>query len=226
MLLPSQIQVETYEDRHIFFGNGDFPGEAEFLEAIGEALAAIGPTFARWNEICVASGLHHECKGLFIRYLPSDPANQLADVSEQEIKRRIERWAPVRARRTDSVSAQQPKQTKTPAKEIKFARTSSPGAAPPATPRPYADDAPVHKQLSSPSFVVNPDREAAFALLGAMATRNFTAALDQYRTAPNGDTVSDLLNTVQAFTELGSSLQHDEVLISQPEPERNIIVEG
>jgi hypothetical protein len=105
ILLPPPLTGETGEDRSVSFGNNDFPTEAEFLGAVGEALSLIRDTpFGRWQDICIASGLRHDSGGLFVRYLPSDASPSSGDVPDHDIRRRLDRLG--RARRARSVNAQ------------------------------------------------------------------------------------------------------------------------
>jgi hypothetical protein len=181
LLLPT-MQQEDDEDRQIFFGNGDFAGEAEFLAAVGQALARIGPTFARWNEICVASGLHHEAKGLFIRYVPSGPANQSDDVSEQEVLSRIKRWTAA-GRRPVATAAYRPLHPKPASKEITFGKSASPDMAQGRPVEPPAYVAPLlQPEVQTHSARADDDLDVALQLL-SLRKQLFSDALAQYRAA-------------------------------------------
>jgi len=60
------------EDCVVTFGEGcDFASEAAFLAAVGLALQNLPPSFARWRDVSVLSGLRQSLPGLCIRFLPS-----------------------------------------------------------------------------------------------------------------------------------------------------------
>jgi hypothetical protein len=88
-LLPSPLTREVGEDRRILMGQRDFPDEEAFLAAVSEALSSLSPAFGRWDDIRIVSGLRHEAGGLFVRYLPSEPGDEHAEVSDAEIHGRL-----------------------------------------------------------------------------------------------------------------------------------------
>jgi len=53
------------------FGAHDFASEAEFLSAVGFTLQMLPPTYPRWRDISVVSGLTTPLHGLCLRYTPS-----------------------------------------------------------------------------------------------------------------------------------------------------------
>ncbi len=53
------------------FGAHDFATEAEFLSAVGFVLQMLPPTFPRWRDISIVSGLATPLQGLCLRYTPS-----------------------------------------------------------------------------------------------------------------------------------------------------------
>src|SRR5262245_14071931 len=107
VLLPSDIMHEAGDDRSITFGEDEFVTEAEFLATVADALQLMPANYGRWEDISVASGLCHERKGLFIRYLPSVRGQSGPDIPEQLIRRRLERRTPraMPRRVADSVTA-------------------------------------------------------------------------------------------------------------------------
>ena len=63
-------------DHDVVFGRdaAGFATEAQFLAAVGCALHALPEDFARWDDICIGSGLRNSRPEiLIIRYLPSEP---------------------------------------------------------------------------------------------------------------------------------------------------------
>lgn len=53
------------------FGAHDFARESDFLSAAGLALQALPPSYPRWRDISVVSGLVTPVRGLCLRYVPS-----------------------------------------------------------------------------------------------------------------------------------------------------------
>jgi hypothetical protein len=94
MLLPSEIAPALENDRSIAFGEDEFETETEFLTAVATALQFLPENYGRWPDFSVASGLRHERKGLFLKYLPSVRGQSGIDISEQVIRRRLERKTP------------------------------------------------------------------------------------------------------------------------------------
>jgi hypothetical protein len=94
ILLPSELGGGLGSDRSITFGADEFGSEAEFLAAVAGALQLLPPTYGAWQDISIASGLRHERNGLFLRYLPSASGQSGPDISDQAIRRRLQRKAP------------------------------------------------------------------------------------------------------------------------------------
>lgn len=192
ILLPSALQGDdgdTSEDRGIFFGKGDFPDEAAFLAAVGEALGELGSAFGRWNEISCASGIRCECKGLFIRYLPSERPHGMVDISERSIRERLAR---VRVTRTGVRPAEAASGAPGPAREVPFASPQSAPAAVTTSDSPRRPAAPASATVPSNS---GPGSEPL--------PHPFHAALGDYRRRPSGDSANALLHTAAGLFQTG-----------------------
>ena len=221
MLLPSALQGDdgdTSEDRGIFFGKGDFADEATFLAAVGEALAELGPTFGRWDEISCASGVRCECRGLFIRYLPSDVPHGLVEISERSIRDRLARLGSQRGRARLSGDTFPSPSTK----EINFGKPKNPGSfvvtkigepkpslqsapadlAPAAVPGHGLASAQLQRRQASlrdePGAPARRDANAGSPGATSVQITDFHATLDDYRKRPSAHTADLLLGATTA----------------------------
>ncbi len=228
MLLPSTLQGDdgdTSEDRGIFFGKGDFPDEAAFLATVGEALAELGPTFGRWDEISCASGVRCECRGLFIRYLPSDVPQGLVEISERSIRDRLARLGSPRGRARLSGDTFPSPSTK----EINFGKPKSPGSfvvTKIGEPKPSVQAAPVDLVVASPgngpvsgefqrrqtrlrdepAESARRDLQVGSPDATTVQVTDFHATLDDYRKRPSAHTANLLLGAAKALLQsIGSS---------------------
>jgi hypothetical protein len=64
--------AKSSEDCVVTFGEGcDFANEAAFLATVGLALQSLPPSYPRWRDVSVLSGLRQSLPGLCLRFLPS-----------------------------------------------------------------------------------------------------------------------------------------------------------
>jgi hypothetical protein len=63
--------AESGADAVCEFGAHDFAQESDFLTAVGLALQALPPSYPRWRDISIVSGLATPIGGLCLRYAPS-----------------------------------------------------------------------------------------------------------------------------------------------------------